>query len=61
MNTNNTITPYTSFFSMVSSNKYFFNKFDIERAEKALDLQEHLGWPSTPIIKDITHNNILVY
>ena len=52
------ITPYC-FLSTVKENKKYFTRNEIEGADRARDLQQHLDWPPDQyIIDQLQHNQI---
>jgi hypothetical protein len=63
---NSTVTNYsnpssskTSFVQTVNSNKEFFTKSEIDKADKARLLQSQLGWPSTQAFIKYVNNNLI--
>ena len=49
-----------SFLTPVASNKEFFTKSEIEKADEARILQAQIGWPSKADFKNIVNKNLLV-
>jgi hypothetical protein len=48
-----------SFAQMVNSNKEFYTKMEVNKADKARLLQGQLGWPSTQAFATYVNNNLI--
>jgi hypothetical protein len=63
-NSKNLLTQYStnkaSFIQSVKSNKEFFTKREIDKAQQARNLQSKIGWPSNSGFKTIIRNNLLI-
>ena len=50
----------TNFLQSVNSNREFFTRAEIEGADKSRQIQQQIGWPSTPAFKKILEKNLLL-